>query len=34
MEKLENYLNQVIEPYKRFKKMIVGDSTTRKEFTG
>ena len=33
IEKLNTYLNQVINPYKKFKKMYVVDNTTR-EFTG
>ena len=33
IEKLKTYLDQVIAPYKKFKKMYVVDNTT-KEFTG
>ena len=33
IEKLNAYLNQVINPYKKFKKMYVVDNTTR-EFIG
>ena len=33
IEKLKTYLDQVINPYKKFKKMYVVDNTTQ-EFTG
>ena len=33
IEKLKSYLNQVIDPYKKFKKMYVVDKTTE-DFTG
>ena len=31
---LESYLNQVIEPYKQFKKTYVVDNTSKREFQG
>ena len=30
IKKLETYLNQVIDPYKKFKKMYMVDNTTTK----
>ena len=33
IDKLKTYLDQVINPYKKFKKMYVVDNTTQ-EFTG
>ena len=33
IEKLKTYLNQVIDPYKKFKKMYIVDNTTE-DFRG